>query len=296
MPHSSYLCAILIAISFTSPTWAQTSPTTDSSRLENLKQFTQIQIQQLKVVTDEQLTALKVNANAAQPDEEKDPFQAMNRKIYSFNDKVDQTLLRPIAVQYTKTTPEPIRGSLTQARKNFGEPWNAVNQLIQGRPARAAKTLGRFVVNTTTTLGLADPARRLGLDSEDENFGTTLGFYGVPSGPYIVIPFLGPSTLRDSLGLVVDAQTRVQNYLFDHQDGLYWSERTWLIVDTRARLLDLEGVLQGDKYAAIRDIYLQRKNFEITQKRGLDEESIGFIEDEFESDLDLDLENPQLDQ
>lgn len=88
-----------------------------------------------------------------------------------------------------KKTPEDVRGSYRQFRKNLGEPWNAVNQLIQGRPGRAAKTLGRFTINTLTTLGLADPASRLGLPTEEENFGVTLGYYGVPSGPFLMLPF-----------------------------------------------------------------------------------------------------------
>ncbi len=300
MYHYSYLVAALfVGISLGSPTLAAESSATatgENSRLNHLKQFTQGQVSQLKVATQDQIKILKVDANAAQPDSQKDPFQSINRQIYRFNNSIDDQLLRPVAVQYAKKTPEQLRGSFTQARRNLGEPWNAVNQLVQGRPLRAAKTLGRFAINTTTTLGFADPARRLGLNTEDENFGTTLGFYGVPSGPYLVIPFLGPSTLRDSLGLFVDARTRVQNYVFNDQDGLYWGERTWLIVDTRARLLDLEDVLQGDRYAAIRDIYLQRKTFQIAEKQGLSAENIGFIDDEFELDLESESENPQIDE
>ncbi|MEI4797811.1 MlaA family lipoprotein, partial [Pseudomonas aeruginosa] len=99
--------------------------------------------------------------NAAQPDTVKDPLQSLNRPIYSFNDMLDRHVLRPVAVEYREKTPEDVRGSYRQFRKNLGEPWNAVNQLIQGRPGRAAKTLGRFTINTLTTLGLADPASRL---------------------------------------------------------------------------------------------------------------------------------------
>ncbi|MBI1449061.1 VacJ family lipoprotein [Acinetobacter sp. AC1-2] len=228
---------------------------------------------------------LKINANAAQPDLVKDPLQSLNRPIYSFNDMLDRNFLRPVAVQYREKTPEDVRGSYRQFRKNLGEPWNAVNQLIQGRPGRAAKTLGRFTINTLTTLGLADPASRLGLPTEEENFGVTLGYYGVPSGPFLMLPFFGPSTLRDGFGLAVDAQARPQKYVMDDQEGLYWSSNLLQAVDTRAQYLDLDQTLQGDQYAMIRDLYLQRKAFQIAEKKG-DSADVSFIDDDSEDTPD----------
>lgn len=228
---------------------------------------------------------LKINANAAQPDLVKDPLQSLNRPIYSFNDMLDRNFLRPVAVQYREKTPEDVRGSYRQFRKNLGEPWNAVNQLIQGRPSRAAKTLGRFTINTLTTLGLADPASRLGLPTEEENFGVTLGYYGVPSGPFLMLPFFGPSTLRDGFGLAVDAQARPQKYVMDDQEGLYWSSNLLQAVDTRAQYLDLDQTLQGDQYAMIRDLYLQRKAFQIAEKKG-NSADVSFIDDDSEDTPD----------
>ncbi|MBJ9722016.1 VacJ family lipoprotein [Acinetobacter calcoaceticus] len=222
---------------------------------------------------------LKINANAAQPDLVKDPLQSLNRPIYSFNDMLDRNFLRPVAVQYIAKTPEDVRGSYRQFRKNLGEPWNAVNQIIQGRPGRAVKTLGRFTINTLTTLGLADPASRLGLPTEEENFGVTLGYYGVPSGPFLMLPFFGPSTLRDGLGLAVDSQARPQKYIMNNQDGLYWSSNVLQAIDTRAQYLDLDQTLQGDQYAMIRDLYLQRKAFQIAEKKG-DSADVSFIDDD----------------
>ncbi|MCU4481796.1 VacJ family lipoprotein [Acinetobacter ursingii] len=240
--------------------------------------------QKLKEIKDDlknvKASDFKVNANAAQPDQVKDPLQPLNRQFYAFNDALDRTIVRPIAVQYTQKTPEQVRGSYRQFRKNLGEPWNAVNQLIQGRPSRAAKTFGRFTINTLTTLGLADPARRLGLPAEEESFGVTLGYYGVPSGPFLMLPFFGPSTLRDGFGLAVDSQARPQKYIMDDQDGLYWSTNMLQAIDTRAQVLDIEQILQGDKYAVIRDLYLQRKNFQIAEKKGNSTEQIQFIDDE----------------
>lgn len=290
MRHCSYLWIGLSGLLLSAPSFAtehqsNTSASSEVSRLESLKQLKELRVDQFKV-----------DANAAQSEELKDPLQPLNRQVYAFNEALDRTLLRPVAVTYSEKVPEQVRGSFTQARKNLDEPWNAVNQLVQGKPLRAAKTLGRFTINTLTTLGLADPARRLGLDSEDESLGTTLGFYGVASGPYLVLPLLGPSTLRDGIGSIVDSQARPQKYMLDDHDGLYWGEIAWRGVDTRARLLDLENVLQGDKYAAMRDIYLQRKNFEIAQKRDTDGSSISFIDDEFEDASDLEQEKLELDQ
>lgn len=256
---------------------AETSKAT--SRFESLKELKNIKAQDLKV-----------NANAAQPESIKDPLQPLNRQVYAFNDVLDRNIARPLAVQYTEKVPGDVRGSYRNFRKNLGEPWNAVNQLIQGRPLRAAKTLGRFTVNTITTLGLADPARRLGMETEDEDFGTTLGYFGVPSGPYLVLPIIGPSTFRDGFGRLVDSQARPQKYILEDHDGLYWTEQALRGIDARSQILDVEQVLQGDRYAAIRDIYLQRKNFEIAEKKGLVAESISFIED-VEDDYIEDEEN-----
>lgn len=294
MRHTAFLWASLCSLGFIAPAVAQepsfideasettTELATDTSapskhpRLDALKE--------LKHVTRQDL---KVDANAAQPDEIKDPLQPLNRQIYAFNDMLDRNVARPLAVQYVAKVPTDVRGSYRHFRKNMGEPWNAVNQLAQGRPLRAIKSLGRFTINTITTLGLADPARRLGLETEEEDLGTTLGYYGVPSGAYIMLPIMGPSTLRDAAGRVVDSQARPQKYLLEDHDNLYWTEQVMRGVDTRANLLDVESVLQGDKYAAIRDIYLQRKKFEINEKKGGNSaEDVSFIEDESETNSD----------
>lgn len=294
MRHTAFLWASLCSLGFIAPAVAQepsfideasettTELATDTSapskhpRLDALKE--------LKHVTRQDL---KVDANAAQPDEIKDPLQPLNRQIYAFNDMLDRNVARPLAVQYVAKVPTDVRGSYRHFRKNMGEPWNAVNQLAQGRPLRAIKSLGRFTINTITTLGLADPARRLGLETEEEDLGTTLGYYGVPSGAYIMLPIMGPSTLRDAAGRVIDSQARPQKYLLEDHDNLYWTEQVMRGVDTRANLLDVESVLQGDKYAAIRDIYLQRKKFEINEKKGGNSaEDVSFIEDESETNSD----------
>lgn len=294
MYQQKYLWVCLVSLGFITSTHAATPSTKEAAQEETAEVIVadsssktkSSRLDALKELKSVKAKDLKVNANAAQPDEVKDPLQPLNRQIYAFNDMLDRNVARPLALQYTKKVPGEVRGSYRQFRKNLGEPWNAVNQLIQGRPLRAAKTLGRFSLNTITTLGMADPARRLGLDTEEENFGTTLGYYGVPSGPYVMLPIYGPSTFRDGFGTLVDGQARPQKYILDDNDRLYWSEQVMRGVDTRSQLLEVEQVLQGDKYAAIRDIYLQRKNFEIAEKKGLDADNISFVDDETEEFFD----------
>jgi len=286
MHRSIYLTLCLFSLALTAQVFAEV--TTDVENLENEPEKTPLRTK-ISNKAQQLQTQLKVDARAAQAEEVKDPFQPLNRKIYQFNDVIDRNVLRPVAVQYVEKVPKDVRGSYTQFRNNLGEPWNVVNQLIQGRPARAAKSLGRFTINTLTTLGLADPARRLGLSHEDERLGITLGYYGVPSGPYIMLPLLGPSSVRGVIGSAVDSQARPQKYILDDNDGLYWSDQSLRVIDTRSEILDVEGVLTGDRYAQIRDIYLQRTSYAIAEKKGMESESLFTdIDDEFEDEFDED--------
>lgn len=278
MQHICHLCAGLLFVGFTTFAFAEDVAPTAASEIDTSADPQTAQSSSLKELKDIKAKDLKVDANAAQPDNVKDPLQPLNRQIFAVNDALDRAIVRPIAVEYKEKIPSPIRDSYSGFRKNLGEPWNAVNQLIQGRPGRAAKTLGRFTINTVTTLGFADPASRLGLETEDENFGTTLGYWGVPSGPYLVLPIFGPSTFRDGFGLVVDGYARPQRYILEDEEGLYWAEQTLRGIDVRSQLIDIEGAIQGDKYSSIRDIYLQRKNFIIAEKKGQESEGM-FIDD-----------------
>ena len=283
MQHIRHLCAGLLFVGFTTFAFAEDVAPTAASEIDTSADPQTAQSSSLKELKNIKAKDLKVDANAAQPDNVKDPLQPLNRQIFAVNDALDRAIVRPIAVEYKEKIPSPIRDSYSGFRKNLGEPWNAVNQLIQGRPGRAAKTLGRFTINTVTTLGFADPASRLGLETEDENFGTTLGYWGVPSGPYLVLPVFGPSTFRDGFGLVVDGYARPQKYLLEDEEGLYWAEQTLRGIDVRSQLIDIEGAIQGDKYSSIRDIYLQRKNFIIAEKKGQEAEGM-FIDDVSDDD------------
>ncbi|WEH95652.1 VacJ family lipoprotein [Acinetobacter johnsonii] len=278
MQHIRHLCAGLLFVGFTTFAFAEDVAPTAASEIDTSADPQTAQSSSLKELKNIKAKDLKVDANAAQPDNVKDPLQPLNRQIFAVNDALDRAIVRPIAVEYKEKIPSPIRDSYSGFLKNLGEPWNAVNQLIQGRPGRAAKTLGRFTINTVTTLGFADPASRLGLETEDENFGTTLGYWGVPSGPYLVLPVFGPSTFRDGFGLVVDGYARPQRYILEDEEVLYWAEQTLRGIDVRSQLIDIEGAIQGDKYSSIRDIYLQRKNFIIAEKKGQEAEGM-FIDE-----------------
>lgn len=278
-----------IAVNDAENQMAVTTPSTENETIaESNSKIKNPRIESLKELKNIKIDDLKVNASAAQSESVKDPLQPLNRQIYEFNDALDRNFARPLAVQYTKKVPTDVRGSYRQFRKNLGEPWNAVNQLAQGRFSRAAQTLGRFTINTVTSLGFADPARRLGLGTEDESFGTTLGYYGIPSGPYVMLPLMGPSTFRDGIGSIVDSQARPQKYILEDNDRLYYSEQLLRGIDARSQVLDLEEALQGDKYAALRDIYLQRKNFEIAQKKGGGDSAADLFIDDVPEDIDED--------
>ena len=278
MRQFSVLCATLITLGISSSILANEPTTINDAQAESVNKNSRID--KFKAFSGKTIQDLKVDANAAQPDEIKDPFQSVNRKIFAFNDYIDRHALRPIAVQYQAKIPAEVRGSYRDFRGNLAEPWNATNQVIQWKPKRALKTVGRFVINSITTLGLADPASRLGLDGEDESFGTTLGYYGVRSGPYLMVPFVGPSTLRDGFGFLVDSQASPQKYILDDYQGLYWGDWAVYAIDMRSSLLDVDSALQGDRYAAIRDAYLQRKRFVIAEKKGDSNDDVSFVDDD----------------
>lgn len=278
MRQFSVLCATLVTLGISSSILANEPTTINDAQAESANKHSRID--KFKAFSEKTIQDLKVDANAAQPDEIKDPFQSVNRKIFVFNDYIDRHALRPIAVQYQAKIPAEVRGSYRDFRGNLAEPWNATNQVIQWKPKRALKTVGRFVINSITTLGLADPASRLGLDGEDESFGTTLGYYGVRSGPYLMVPFVGPSTLRDGFGFLVDSQASPQKYILDDYQGLYWGDWAVYVIDMRSSLLDVDSALQGDRYAAIRDAYLQRKRFVIAEKKGDSNDDVSFVDDD----------------
>jgi len=182
----------------------------------------------------------------------KDPLQAYNRVMFAFNERADQYALKPVAKAYRFITPKPV--------------WTGFNNLLQGKGKAAASDTARFFVNSTLGfLGFADVATEMGLEKHNEDLGQTLGWWGVPSGPYFVIPLLGPSTIRDATSRLVDAYG--QPYMWqDGHEALKWSLWTVDKVHTRASLLDAEGALNDaalDKYTLMRDGWLARRRNQV---------------------------------
>jgi phospholipid-binding lipoprotein MlaA len=191
----------------------------------------------------------------------RDPLEPMNRTIYQFNDHFDRVVLKPASILYTSITPPPVRGGVTNFFGNFHDVTTAVNNALQGKGSDALSDLGRVLINSTIGLfGIFDVATRLGLKKHNEDFGQTLGVWGTPDGAYLVLPILGPSTVRDTVGLGGDYLTDPEFYLFtDPWNYVVLGTR---IVNVRANLLESEQIFNAaavDRYAFLRDAYLQRR-------------------------------------
>lgn len=210
----------------------------------------------------ERIQQLRVDATAYQPEAVKDPFQRFNRQVFRFNDAIDRTVLLPTAKFYQRVVPRPVNVGISNFFQNVGEPWTAVNQLLQGKPKASAQSLGRFTLNTLTSLGFADPANSsFNLKAGNEDFGQTLGVWGVKSGPFLVLPLFGPSTLRDATARVVDMAASPNVHI--DENGLRAGLAITNVVDTRAAFIGAESLLNGDQYPVLRDVYLQRRLLQV---------------------------------
>ncbi|TVV71237.1 VacJ family lipoprotein [Sphingomonas solaris] len=207
---------------------------------------------------------------------ERDPLQGFNRVMWGFNQGVDKVVLKPVSGVYRTVTPRPARRGLSRILSNLSEPWSAINNLLQGKPDRAFTNLGRFVVNTTIGVGgLADHATKMGLKDSPEDFGQTLARWGVNGGPYLVLPILGPSTLRDGVGMGL-AQFGDPYRVCLRQCGLTNTQQLAAqgaeIVSLRSDLTDsgADGLLAGslDSYATVKSAYLQRRRAAILDQDG----------------------------
>ena len=206
-----------------------------------------------------------------------DPLEPMNRAIFEFNEIVDDNVLKPIAKGYKYVTPDPVEVGISNFFSNLGEIGTITNDLLQLKFAQAGRDTMRFFLNSTLGIfGIFDVATPLGLSKNKEDFGQTLGFWGVPDGPYLVLPFLGPSSFRDGPSMIVD-------YELSPVEQLHHEERQVLqtldIVDTRARLLRATKILDTaakDKYIFIRESYLQKRESQVND---------GNVKEEFEIDV-----------
>lgn len=204
-------------------------------------------------------TASCASVNGPSPDH--DPFESYNRAMFSFNDAVDRAVLKPVAAAYKDYVPNPIRSGVSNFFSNLGDILVVLNDLLQGKFSQARDDSIRIVYNTFFGLfGLFDVATYMGLPKHHEDFGQTLAVWGVSDGPYLILPFFGPSTVRDSTGLLVDTQ-------FDPIYNISDTEARYATIgvqaiDTRADLLGASKVLDQaafDRYAFLREAYLQRR-------------------------------------
>ena len=194
----------------------------------------------------------------------RDPYESFNRSMFSFNEGFDNLIARPVATAYQDYIPQLVRTGIGNFFSNLGDLMIGVNNLLQGKPVEAMNDWGRFAFNTTFgLLGILDVVSDAdnGMEKHDEDFGQTFGRWGIGSGPYLVLPFLGPSTLRDGTGLILDFGLDPMGSLIDDQriENTLWAVR---YVNARARLLTATSLVEQaalDKYVFQRDAYLQRR-------------------------------------
>ena len=199
-------------------------------------------------------------ATTAPPANVKDPFEKTNRVIFKLNQHSDRLIFKPLAKGYTRVVPSPIRNGVSRFFANLWQPMTVVNDVLQGKLGYAVSDTARFVINTTAGIfGIFDPASRLKLPAHREDFGQTLAVWGVPAGPYLVLPFFGPSNLRDTGGLMPQfAYADALSYL--DPPAIYYAGGLRLI-DARAQLLGASDVLdlQPDQYLFVRENYRQQR-------------------------------------
>jgi phospholipid-binding lipoprotein MlaA len=193
--------------------------------------------------------------------DKRDPFEPYNRAMYRANRAIDDKVSLPVTRAYVKVVPQPVRTSISRFLGNLAYPRTIVNNALQGKIRYAGSDVARFTVNTVLGLGFFDPASRMGLDPHNEDFGQTLGRWGLPAGPYLMLPVLGPSTLRDSFGRVPDEYTTARHYI--KNTAVRWGVTTIDVLDLRAGLLETEKLLREsqDEYAFLRNAWLQRRNY-----------------------------------
>lgn len=213
-------------------------------------------------------------------DRDADPWEGLNRRVFAFNEFLDRNFLKPVAKGYQKITPQFVDDGVSNVFNNLGEVPSFVNHVLQGRLPEAGLDGGRFAVNTTLGLvGVFDVASRMGIAQKSTDLGITLGRWGLRSGPYLVLPFLGPSSVRDGVGRGGDYFVTPLSYVED--DTLRWSLRGLELVDVRADLLSVEELITGDRYVFMRNLYLKRRAFQLNGGEPPPAE----FEDEFDDDL-----------
>ena len=229
---------------------------------------------------------LTVSFSALAEEVEVDPWQGFNRTIFTFNETLDLYVAKPVAQGYQAVTPEFIDTGISNFFSNLEDVLIIANDILQLKPIQALSDTGRFLVNSTFgMLGFFDVASHIGLEKHNEDLGQTLGYWGVGAGPYVMLPVLGPSNLRDAFGLAGDTlsglgYTNIAET--NQQASVLWLLRN---LDVRADLISSEGLISGERYTFFRSFYLQRRAFLIAD---------GLVDDEFDDEFD-DLDDEDFD-
>lgn len=206
-------------------------------------------------------------ANAATED---DPWEGFNRVVFKFNDTLDTYALKPIAQGYQFITPPFLEDGIHNMYRNVGDVRNLANNVLQVKPHAAGVDTARLLMNTIIGVGgFFDVGTKMGLQRNDEDFGQTLGYWGLSSGPYLVLPLLGPSTVRDALGIYPDSYAEPYRYM--HDVSARNTVAGMKIIDARANLLSAEKLITGDKYIFIRNAYLQSREFKVKDGQVVDD-------------------------
>ena len=208
-----------------------------------------------------------------------DPFESTNSIVFEISDDLDTMIIRPVAEIYRDVTPRFIKNSVTNFFYNLSEVDTIINQLLQGKIVLAGQDSLRFLINSTIGIvGFVDVATRVGFERHDEDFGQTLGYWGVPAGPYVFLPLIGPSTIRDSFSKPTSWFLSGNLSVSDEEAKIFINLLD--AVETRERLLVAEKLIVGDKYEFVKSVYLQTRDDLVFD---------GEVEDEFLTDLELDL-------
>jgi phospholipid-binding lipoprotein MlaA len=217
------------------------------------------------------LVVLLASSAAAEQGEARnpDPFEPFNRSMFALNDQLDRFLMRPLAQGYDVVMPAPAKRGVGNLLANLYDFNAAINAVLQGRLEGAAQSSGRFVVNSTLgVVGLFDVATRMGIRPYRTDFGHTLAIWGFDSGPYLMVPFFGPRTVRSGAGTIVDIYTSVPAYL--NSAELFWTLWGLELIHGRAALLSTDELISGDRYIFVRDAYLQFRETQVNDGEVID--------------------------
>ena len=204
---------------------------------------------------------------------ENDPFEEINRTTLKINESLDKAIATPVAKFYQKIMPDFIELGIYNSISNIDDINISLNNILQGKIKDGISDIVRFTINSTLGLGgFIDLATKIGFEKHDEDFGQTLAVWGVPHGPYIMLPMLGPSSLRDTVGMIPDAFLS-PSILIQHEPTVY-SLKFLDLIDTRSRYLGLESIIIGDEYLFLKDAYYQNREFDVLD---------GQVEDDFDN-------------